>query len=247
MEDIIDINNKGCSYTVVQKEVPNKRKGYIILKKVNEYCYQDIVEVAANQLIAIGAEKIYLTCTDKNAAIFEEVIQTKNYAFQYDSDMDCLEREILSTDSFDGDEDLLFTKLSLENQKDFLCTYNECFFDVPNSATYTDADINRLINDSTNFQAGLIIQNKKVIGIYEISMETETPEIASIGIIQEKRGQRLGWKALNFLLKFLSQTECKRVSLKVSTKNPNAYTLYLKMGFSKMDTLSKWYLLNIKK
>jgi ribosomal protein S18 acetylase RimI-like enzyme len=242
MKDTIDINYKSCICNIIQKEIAYKGKGYIILKKIQpEFC-REVIEYAAEQLSAMGAEMIYLTCSDKEVVLSDKVLKTKNFEFRYDSDIDYLERKISSADDFVEYEDLLFKGLSTENGQDFLCTYNECFFEVPNSGTYTDIDIDRLMNDTVHCRAGLILQKDKVIGIYEISLEDDLPEIASIGIIKEKRGQRLGRKSLNFLIGFLSRSGYKRVCLKISTKNPNAYKLYLQMGFCKKRTLSRWYL-----
>lgn len=242
MEDMLDIRYKGCVCTVIQKEIAYKGKAYFILKEVRPESCREMIEYAAEHLTAMGAEKIYFTCSDKRAVFSEEILRTENLEFRYDGDMDYLEKEISPKDGLCESEDLLFEGLSRANGRQFLCTYNDCFFEVPNSATYTDSDLDRLIEDPIHSWAGVIMQGDQVIGIYEISFENEIPEIASIGLIKDKRGRRLGWKALHTLIGFLSDSGYRRVGLKVSTRNPNAYRLYLQTGFCKIKTLSRWYL-----
>lgn len=238
MEDILEIQDGACRCTVIQKEIIPKGKGYILLREGPPDSLPDLLDTAATRLMESGAREIY--CAGPGLTVGER-IRTKKWTFRYHSDMDELEKGIPVPGFVAGYGDLTFRELSSPNRPAFLRIYNDCFFHVPNSATYTDADMDRIMGDPAHSEARVVFWGNEPVGIYELSFETDIPEIASLGVIAERRKTGIGKNTLRFIQESLGRAGYRRVSLKVSTANPDAYRLYRQIGFVRVSTLSHWY------
>lgn len=246
VQDFTEITNEKYRYTVIQKEIPSKGKGYILVKRVQSGDFPAVVEGAAKQLALAGAKTIYCTCSDQNLRLPEAGFEAGDFSFRYDSNMDVLEKELPPFRERRDPAGFCVSKLSRDNQEAFLRVYNDCFFEVPNSETYTQADIRRIAGDPVHFYAAVVEQDGEAVGICELSFESLIPEIASIGIIEAKRGRGLGYGTLTYALNYLAHAGYRRASLRVSTQNPKAYALYLRNGFEKTKTLSRFYVSHVR-
>lgn len=238
MNDFIELNEDNKKYLIVLKELKPKDKGYIIIKKCTKLNYIDIIDETTNILKSHNAKDIYMTLPSD--IVSGDEINTKKYTYNYDSKMISMIYNIddnLCTKDLDN---LKFVPLSIINSASFIKIYNECFFDVPNSATYTDEDIYRLLEDN-KCKGSLIQYNGEYVGICEIDYKNDIPEIASIGILNNFRNNGLGHKSLGYIMNKLYKTNFNSVKLLVSSKNIDAYNLYIKYGFKYENVKSIWY------
>ncbi len=245
MEDVIEVNEEPASYILVQKEIREKGKGYFLLKKVQPPMTERVIKEGIRHLLEAGSEKIYFACTDESIKLSQTSFKVGEYEFKFYGEMDYMEKTFDSHDIGADEKDLLLERLTDKNCHRFKEIYNQCFFHVPNSETYTDENIKELLKSNMNnaMQVGLIFRGEDEIGMYEISFAKKVPEIAAIGIAEEERGKRWGFKALNLLLRTLGEGGFCTAGLIVSTANPQAYYLYKRVGFQKQYTQSRWYTL----
>lgn len=238
MQDIEEFESGECRYTAVYREIVPKGKGYLIIRRVPAGSLAAVVDEAAGKLAEAGADQIYLTCVGEAEGLIDKGLKTPKFALEFDSFLDRLEKVI--SPALAGETKLDFKSICPENREEFLHIYNDCFFSVPNSATYTAEDAERLIAGGGAF-AALILNGKEAVGIFELSFEKSVPEIASLGILKKRRGQGFGREALGLICSLISSKGFSKAFLKVSSTNKAAYSLYLGMGFVKTATVSTWF------
>lgn len=117
---------------------------------------------------------------------------------------------------------------------------NEIFFSVPNGATYGEAELDELLADGGR-EAGFITDGGDPVGIYELGLTGETPEIAAVGIRADRRGRGDGGRALDALEQLLYGRGFRRVKLLVAESNAPALNLYIARGYGAPRFVSRWY------
>ncbi len=244
MENINHSDHLGV-YTVIFSEIPIKQKGYILINKSTQAQYLEAIDVSCKALIQSGADRIYATCKDKSIDVPQLELRTPHYEFHYEHELDYFEAALPTSYWGNAKEEEALQPLTRDDGDEFLHIYNDTFFHVPNSSTYTNEDTTRILEGTEKFGAGFLIKNGKKVGIYELSFEADVPEIASVGILEEYRGKGLGYQFLNLLLKSLHTKGYPKAGLRVSIANPNAYRLYENAGFVKVHTVSRWYLCHL--
>lgn len=238
MKDFIETDNRRYHCTLVQKEIRFKGKAYIILRELRAGSAPEAADTGAAHLRRNGAREIFFTCRD-NAVTLQDAITTPGgRTFRHVYDMDWLEKDL--ADLAPPETGLSLQLLGKRNSADFLRIYNECFFGVPNGATYTHADVRKLLAPDDGHEAGLVLETGQPVGTWELSFG-EAPEIQGLGITDTKRGLGYGRQGLGLLLGVLRRRGCRRAGLLVCTANEAAYGLYLKCGFEKKYTQSRWY------
>ena len=135
--------------------------------------------------------------------------------------------------------------LSNDNRYEYMNYHNDAFFDVPNSMTIDDDEINLILEDSA-VEAGLLCINNEAIGTYHLDFSEENPEIASISINNNIQGKGYGVLALKTLEEYLYYKGYKEVFLRVATLNENAYALYKKSEYKYLKRFSRWFLVRKK-
>lgn len=242
-EENSEIKGEKGHCRIIFREIPFKGKGYAYADRAGGH-YEKIAAQAAEQLIRSGAKKVYFACKDKAAAIPEDGFETGAGVFRFDNRMDEMECRLPAHGGPVERAALSVHSLTEESSERYCEIYNKCFFYVPNSATYQEEDRKRLLAGDGNSQAFLAEWKNKTVGFYELSQKENIPEIASIGILSEYRGNGFGKSLLYFVMDQLAGEGFSRVSLQVSTANPVAYHLYCGAGFVKMRVLSRWYRLD---
>ena len=238
MKDFIEVNNKRVHYMLVQKDIRFKGKAYISVRKVRGGSAAEAADTGAAHLQKNGAREIYFTCRDSAVTLPDVVTTPGGRTFRHVYDMDWLGKDVAD---FKVEE----TGLSLwpvdeKNHGQFQRIYNDCFYGVPNGATYTRTDVRKLMAPEREGAAGLLLADGEAIGIYELTFG-ETSEIDAVGITAAKRGAGYGRQALALLLGELRSRGAHSVRLLVCTANETAYGLYIKNGFEKKSTQSRWY------
>ncbi|MGZ9583518.1 GNAT family N-acetyltransferase [Paenibacillus marinisediminis] len=239
--DIVHITEEELDYTIIFKEIAAKGKAYIAIAKCSIEDRNLVIDQAVRDLRLAGANSIYLTIKDERIEPGSDMISTIDYSFLYDSDMDYLSKDLSQFEvTHCSTCGISIEELTDHNKERYIELDNECFYHVPNSATCDDQDTARMMSDS-QIHAGLLMFNGEPVGIVEISYKDHKAVLSSIGITSPYRGKGLGTAALEYILASVQSAGYNKLSLTVSSANPAAYRLYLKFGFYKTHTVSKWY------
>ena len=118
---------------IITKEIPTKGKGYMYIRRCWPDQVDDQIRQGARSLLLQGATEIYAASKDPAAPLAEG--SREGYRLEFRYDMLRLERTLDGTVP-QPEGRLNLEPLSREKVGQWLALYNECFFDVPNSATF---------------------------------------------------------------------------------------------------------------
>lgn len=226
---------------VIDDEIKHKKIGIIVtLENLGDDLEKEIDSQVKRQC-DLGARLIKLC--DKGNNIDNEAMKNYigSYEFNWYTDFFVMK---LPCESFKGDN----PKVSLEELTEeedvveFVKLYNECFGEVPNSATYEEKDVMDQIKD-TSVSIGFIKSEGKRVGFYELVLEDgDEGELNAIGILEGFRGKELGKTAILMINDKFWKMNYKNTKLLVASINDKAYKLYKKMGFEVSgERYSRWY------
>ena len=225
---------------VVTEEIKHKSKGYVVVKSYGTP--QDIpvlLEEGVTRLKDAGAKEIFAACSVPENPLMEEYCQAGRYQLKFEGSMLEMQRELVQ--NYSKEQGMLaLTPLGRENAQTFLALYNDTFFEVPNSATYQQEELTRLL-DTTKTLCFLVNCQGEDVGIAELDLQPEIPEIASVGIVPGKRGNGLGASLMHSLMAVLAQRGYTKVFLRVHEANSTALALYQRLGFEVVKIITRWY------
>lgn len=220
----------------ITREIPAKGKGYIRIRR----CWPDqvsgLIRQGARSLLREGATEIYAASTDPAAPLAEG--SGEGYRLEFRHDMLRLERPLDDTRPLPEGR-LILEPLSREKVGQWLALYNECFFDVPNSATCGRTDLERAQAEGS--RCGLAMLDGVPVGVYQLGFQEAAPQIEGLGLCKDFRGRGLGRELLRAIMAMLAAEGFDRVWLTVSTANAQAYGLYQGDGFVQTRLISHWY------
>ncbi|WP_294553668.1 GNAT family N-acetyltransferase [uncultured Pseudoflavonifractor sp.] len=221
---------------LITKEIPAKGKGYMKIRRCWPDQVDSLLRQGARSLLLQGATEIYAASVDPAAPLAEG--SGEGYRLEFRHDMLRLERPLDGTCP-PPEGRLTLEPLSREKVGQWLTLYNECFFDVPNSASCGRTDLERMQAEGS--RCGLALADGVPVGIYLLGFQEADPEIESIGLCKDFRGKGLGRELLRAVLALLAGEGFARAWLSVSTANDRAYQLYQSAGFVQTRLLSHWY------
>ncbi len=134
------------------------------------------------------------------------------------SDFDLKEKKILN-----------FRRAS---EKDCLA-YRKIIFNVFQDDLGEDA-LGQTLKDPSN-RIYILEKKKEPIGSATVQMRNKMAYIYDIGVLQDYRGQGLGFYLLKALLRSLKEEKTDKASLLVTGENTRALGLYRKIGFREVD------------
>ena len=219
-------------YEAITSEIAAKGKAYLVLGRCRRTDLPGILKQAGAELRAAGAEEILVTGTILEVYGIQNLPLTEAYRMVW------MERRLGSLLPR-PERRITLHPLERQDGEQFLSLYNQCFFDVPNSATYTRHDLERM--EEEHCRAGFVQRLGASVGIYEVKPGEDMPEIHSVGIIESKRGKGLGRALMAELMIRLRTAGFHRCKLLVSSANGAAYTLYKSLGFRPVRVQSRWY------
>ena len=121
------------------------------------------------------------------------------------------------------------TRLEDSNTETFRTVYNRLCAQIPNAATCTPQEVERIQREE---RAALAVVEGQIAGLAQWT----DGRLEAIGVEPEFHG--LGYRlALTVLHRMTTET----VELQVSSANQRALALYQRLGFTKTETLSRWY------
>jgi len=225
-------------YQMITREIPAKGIAYLILNRCAPEQTAEVLAQAAEQVRAQGAAQILAASTDPLASLHEG--RAGRFQLEHVHDMLILERELLEIPAPAGR--LTLEPLSRDRGDLWLALHNASFFPVPNSATYDSGDLEAALSDARS--CGFALLDGTAVGVFELNLSAQPPEIEGIALHPSFQGRGLGRELLNLLLEELRQAGYGRCQLIVSTANRSAWTLYQAVGFRQTGVKSRWYRLS---
>lgn len=221
---------------IITREIPAKGKGYMKIRRCWPDQVDSLIRQGSRSLLLQGATEIYAASMDPAAPLAEG--SGEGYRLEFRHDMLRLERPLDRTCPLPEGK-LTLEPLSREKVGQWLTLYNECFFDVPNSATFGRNDLERAQAEGS--RCGLALLDGVPVGVYLLGFQEDDPEIEGIGLCKDFRGRGLGRELLYSVMALLAQEGFDRAWLSVSTANTQAYPLYQSAGFVQTRLISHWY------
>ena len=125
---------------IITREIPAKGKGYMKIRRCWPDQVDSLIRQGSRSLLLQGATEIYAASMDPAAPLAEG--SGEGYRLEFRHDMLRLGRPLDRTCPLPEGK-LTLEPLSREKVGQWLTLYNECFFDVPNSATFGRNDLER--------------------------------------------------------------------------------------------------------
>ena len=237
----VSVSQKTCSYDLFVSEIVSQRKAYILFQKADDLlAIKEAIQELVPQLKILGANEVFVSSKDISTTLPEDEFYVNNVLFHYDHQMKRLILSPMKKATPEKTPGVTLLPLTASLAKDYLKIYNEGFYLVPNSALYTVEDITRMMY-SPSYEGGVVQINGANGGVYELSYTEEVPEVASVALASAYRGKGYGKKVFRSALYKLEQKGFNEAFVQVSTKNIEALSLYIELGFEEESTLSVWY------
>ena len=219
MNNIPMFLSQGGTAALILREIPYSQKAYILLETVIPENLELMIRECASFCRACGAEQCFVTWKNAPGPL--------PLPHAHDILRLTMEKSALPLGN-----PVQLVPIQENNDSIYLSIYNKCFSAVSGAAFYDRKQIQRiyllhqqaflaLTEDDTPFGMGELHEN----------------ELAAIGVLPEFRGKGYG-----LALELLSRCPGPELSLTVASDNPAALRLYEKIGFTKQETVSSWYL-----
>lgn len=223
------------AYQIYAGEIPAKGKGYLVLQRCRTGELDELLERGRQALLSQGATELLVTSRDPGAPLEEGRRETCRLEFV--RDIMELQRDLTARP---GKLDRLrLEPLTRERGGAWLALHNECFFEMPNSATYGPADLDRALEEG--HRCGFAVVDGVTAGVYELDLTGDPPEIEGIALRKGLRGKGLGRELLWGTMEVLAEAGYHRCKLLVATDNESAFSLYRRAGFKAAGIQSKWF------
>ena len=221
-------------YHVITREIDAKDKGYLLIRRCPPEQLWETVHRGVGQLLEAGASLLFAASLDPDAPLSEGT--RHGFCLTFAHEMVRMERP---TASLKPAGTLTLEPLTRQKGGQWLTLHNECFFDVPNSATIGPGDLERALG--AECPCGFVLRNGAPVGFYELNLAGEMPDIAGIGLVKDARGQGLGTELLRACLTLLAEKGAEFCCVTASTANTAACGLYRREGFGQTAVISRWY------
>lgn len=223
------------AYQIYAGEITAKGKGYLVIKRCRTGELDELLQRGRQELLSQGATELLVTSRDPGAPL-EEGWQG-NCRLEFVRDMMELQRDLPQLSGYPVR--LSLEPLTRERGGAWLALHNECFFEMPNSATYGPADLDRALEEG--HRCGFAVVDGVTAGVYELDLTQEPPEIEGIALRKSMRGQGLGRELLCGTMELLAGAGYTRCKLLVATDNESAFSLYRRTGFKAAGIQSRWF------
>ncbi len=217
MNNIPFFTAAGGTATLILKEIPNCGAAYVLARTWPERHLQPLLREAAAFCRAAGARKVYGSAGQPVSGLehaYDMVTMTLPLA-------QLKPPEIPVT----------LEAVNAGNLARYRQIYNTCFQDVPNAASYSMRDAERM---AASERCYLALQDGQYAGMGQL----DGSELRAVGVLPAFRG--LGTPLTQTLLAMLPSSEATAL---VSTVNVRAWNMYMRLGFRQTELVSSWYVL----
>lgn len=223
------------AYQIYAGEITAKGKGYLVIKRCRTGELDELLLRGRQELLSQGATELFVTSRDPGAPL-EEGWQG-DCRLEFARDMMELQRDLTQLPG--RPMRLTLEPLTRGRGGAWLALHNECFFEMPNSATYGPADLDRALEEG--HRCGFAVVDGVTAGVYELDLTQEPPEIEGIALRKGVRGRGLGRELLYGVMEVLATAGHTRCKLLVATDNEHAFSLYRRTGFKAAGIQSRWF------
>ena len=216
---------------VIQREIPTRGIGYIILRDCPEERLGEALGKGMEKLKKAGAQTVLATSLPEGEPLHPGPVGV--WRLTHVHDMVAMEKPLPA--------DKPAIKLTLRAPKRgneenlYLDLTNKAFAQVPNAATQRPVDLRR-----QNHRYGLAYQGETLVGTYELDLSEKTPELVSLAVDPQLWRQGYGRALLRTVLESLGP-KTPSCTITVSTANLPAMGLYESEGFSQTGLVSDWF------
>ncbi len=241
----IVVDNKYWKYRMVQKEIPKKEKGYIVIERCRDEDFGRTVTRLVHQCYRNGAKEIFVLDAEPGKERLAEGGRYGYYKLEKSYRLLKMEKRLPGQKQKELPSEISTVKLTALRKPDWtqwLDMYNESFFHVASSATYDIEDIQKDQKDGSRFF--WLLKGRKRVGfaVLRLLPETDTLDIDMIGIAKEFWGQGLGYQAMKAIENMAGDLGLSRLELMAADCNQPAVKLYRKSGFEIFGT-RPWFFL----
>ena len=213
MKDIPIFTGENGVAMLILREIPHQHRAYVMLRTV--WRLQPFLAECRDFCRMAGAEIVYVTGQE----------DLSNLPFVHAMERWTCRRADLPPLA----EPVELTPLDDGNRETFRTIYNRLFAQIPNAATCTSQELERIQREE---RAALAVVDGQVAGLAQWT----DGRLEAIGVEPEFRG--LGYR---LALTVLHRMTTEMVELQVSSANQRALALYQRLGFTRSETLSRWY------
>lgn len=222
-------------YQLYPGEITAKGKAYLVVEQCRADELDEVLAQGREKLLGLGATELFVTSRDPGAPLEEG--RREGCRLEFVRDMLVLQRDLSQLPG--KPERLGLEPLTRERGGAWLALHNGCFFEMPNSATYGPRDLDRALEEG--HRCGFALVDGVRVGVYELDLTQEVPEIEGIALQKEVRGQGLGRELLWGVMALLAEAGFDRCKLLVASDNESAFSLYRRTGFRAAGIQSKWF------
>ncbi len=233
----ICVENKNWKYRMIQSEIPEKKKGYILIERCCDRDFDRTVTRLLHQCYRNGAKEIFIM--DKEAGK-RRLAFGQHYGYYCLEDgyrMLKMEKQLAGRLAEEPEHIFKIPALTIEplEQKDWslwIAMYHTCFFDTAGSATYHPDRIEKEQAEGSRFF--WLVRKEEKIGFAVLIDEKEkhTLYIDMIGIDSRYQGKGLGRQAMEVIETMALSLGCGRMELMAANTNERAVALYQSCGFA---------------
>ena len=222
-------------YELITREIAAKGTGYLLLRRCAPQELGEMLARGREALLAAGAAELYAASTDPACPLEEGEWE----GFRLSHVRDMLRMERFLAEAPPPAEALTLEPLTRARGGAWLALHNACFFHMPNSATYGPKELEEALG--AEWRCGFAVADGVPVGVYELGLAGEMPEIAGIAIHPDFQGKGLGRALLCAALAELAVLGYGRCCLLVATDNRRAFSLYRRAGFRAAAVKSRWF------
>ena len=213
MKDIPIFTGENGVATLILREIPHQQRAYVMLRTV--WRLQPFLAECRDFCRMAGAETVYVTGQEDLSGL--PFVHAMERWTCRRADLPPLAEPVELVPLDDG------------NRETFRTMYNRLFAQIPNAATCTPQELERIQREE---RAALAVVDGQTAGLAQWT----DGRLEAIGVEPGFRG--LGYRlALTVLHRMTAET----VELQVSSANERALALYQRLGFTRSEILSRWY------
>ncbi len=248
--------NKHWSYQLIQTEVPQKKKAYLVIDRCEDQEFDQLLMRVTHQAVRNGAEEVFVTDREKAGRI-EPGKAYGYYVFEHQHDMLVMEKWIAGgvgeekSSEFDSmlqERERRIGKtfglrvVEPEEYQEYCRLVNRIFYNVPNSATLTCEEVKERSGHANEQLLWMEWEGKKAGFLMLCEDEKDNSmEIDSVGLADGYRGLGLASEALQAAEEMAAARGLKKMKLLVSSINLPAVCRYEKLGYETKLVCASWY------
>ncbi len=233
----ISIENKDWKYRMIQREIPEKKKGYVIIDRCREQDFDRTITRLVHQCYRNGAREIFVADRETGKNRLKPGQKYGYYCLEEGYRLLQMEKELaLETDNGKISElsklsELQLVSLDQPDWSQWIFMYQSCFFDLSGSATYDEADIKNEQAEGSRFF--WLVKDGERVGFSVLIEKKEGLFIDMLGIEKSRQGQGLGRQAICAIEEMAESSHFSHLELVVASDNHPAISLYQACGFQR--------------